>query len=176
MTINATTLLARRRDAGFTLLELLITVTIATALLVLGLPSMQQALNDNRMTAQANDLATALNLARSEAVKRKLRVSVCPSSDGANCAGPWDGGWIVFTDADADGQPDEVLRVGDASFNGILLQWDNPNNYVSYVPTGEIMPIPGDSGAAGGTFTFSDAAGAETTLNVNEFGRVKVNS
>lgn len=81
-------------DGGFTLLELLIVVSIAAILLGIAIPSFNATIRSNRLTTYANELVTALNIARSEAVKRGQEVVV--RLTGAN----WENGWQVFVDVD----------------------------------------------------------------------------
>lgn len=76
---------------GFTLIELMITVAVGTILLTMAVPSFNSLIRDNRLTTQANEFISALNLARSEAIKRGLNVTVTPS------AGNWNNGWTVAT-------------------------------------------------------------------------------
>lgn len=80
---------------GFTLIELMVTLAVAAILLGIAIPSYQNFTVNSRMASQANDLITALNLARSEAVKRGANVTICASSNGTGCAGSWEQGWIV---------------------------------------------------------------------------------
>ncbi|MES2369190.1 MAG: GspH/FimT family pseudopilin [Pseudomonadota bacterium] len=88
---------------GFTLIELLVTLAVAAILLTVAVPNYRMFVMNSRMTTQANDLITALNMARSEAVKRGASVTVCASSNStlttANCMGGWAQGWLVFTDS-----------------------------------------------------------------------------
>jgi type IV fimbrial biogenesis protein FimT len=92
---------------GFTLIELLITMSIVAMLMTVAIPSMVQFMTDSRMAGYATDVMSALNLARSEAVKRGQTVSYCQSSDGATCGGTsWDSGALVFVDVDGDGTVD----------------------------------------------------------------------
>ena len=63
----------------------MITLAIAVILLTIGVPSFNTAIKNNRLTTATNDLVAVLNLARSEAVTRGLRVTVCKSADQATC-------------------------------------------------------------------------------------------
>ncbi len=105
------------RQSGVTLLELLITIVILAIIVSIGVPAYRDLVLNNRQTGAINELITALQLARSEAVKRNATapaaVSICSSTDGSACDGLWSDGWIVFTDADGDGEledGDEILR------------------------------------------------------------------
>ena len=101
---------------GFTLIELMVTISVAAILLVIAVPNFRTFVLNNRITGQANDMMTALNYARSEAIKRGLPVSMCSSTTGAACAGvlTWGTGWIVFADPNNNGTLDAgetLLRV-----------------------------------------------------------------
>lgn len=85
--------------SGFTILELMITVAVLAILLGIAVPSFSQMIRQNRLATQTNDLLTATAVARSEAVKRGSRITLCPAN-GNNCSGTaqWDGGLLVITD------------------------------------------------------------------------------
>ena len=85
------------RERGFTLMELLVAVSIAAMLFAIGVPMFRNASLGARLSAAANNLLASVQLARSEAIKRNVRVTLCTSSDGATCAasGGWEQGWIV---------------------------------------------------------------------------------
>lgn len=132
-----------KRSRGFTLIELMITLVLAAIILALGVPGFQDIVRNNRAATQSNELVAALSLARSEAVKRGARVSLCPSTDQASCTGgtDWAGGWIVFRDIAAnDGAPPVVeappIRVwGPLAGNAALT---GPAN-VRYRPLGDVI-------------------------------------
>jgi type IV fimbrial biogenesis protein FimT len=86
------------KEPGFTLVELLITIVVLTIVLAAGVPAFQSFIKNNRVTAQANDLVSTIQLARSEALKRGTNTVVCASDDQAKCTGKdtWSDGWIVF--------------------------------------------------------------------------------
>jgi type IV fimbrial biogenesis protein FimT len=92
------------RTRGFTLIELMVTVTVLAILLSIGIPSFSDVIRNNRTAAATNSLVTSLNFARSEALKRGMPVTVCPANDAVNptdCDGNstgWDKGWLVFSD------------------------------------------------------------------------------
>lgn len=83
-----------RWHAGFTLIELMMTVALAAIVLALAAPSLRDLVQNNRVTAHANALAGALALARSEAVRRGGPTSVCADAAG------WQQGWSVRAGSD----------------------------------------------------------------------------
>jgi type IV fimbrial biogenesis protein FimT len=117
---------ARRFLRGLTLVELLFTVALAALLLGLAAPSMAAIVNQTRLTGAANTFMASLRLARSEAIRRGGRVTLCKSSEGARCAsaGGWEQGWIVFHDTDGDGVVDpgeHLVQHTEAQDPGIML-------------------------------------------------------
>src|SRR5688572_3370131 len=92
--------------AGFTLFELLIVLAIAAILLGLGAPSFSDFRRNARLTSAANDLLAAAQLARTEAIKRQVPVSICPAAGvGADtvCGTTrYERGWITFVDENGD--------------------------------------------------------------------------
>jgi type IV fimbrial biogenesis protein FimT len=98
-----------KRSRGVTLVELMIALAIAAIFLTLAVPGFSDLLIRNRMTGLTNNLITAINYTRSEALKRGAPIRMCP---GDACNGSWGGGWVVFSDANANGVADtgEVLR------------------------------------------------------------------
>lgn len=87
----------RGRQRGLTLIELMVGVSVLAILSTVGVPSFLGAVHNAEVAVIANELTLALNLARSEAVRRGEDVRLCASADGATCAGEWRQGWIVRT-------------------------------------------------------------------------------
>ena len=75
----------KREQGGFTLLELMVTLAVASILAVIALPSFRDLLRKNQVSSANNALLADLSYARSEAITRGNIVSICPSSDGATC-------------------------------------------------------------------------------------------
>jgi len=91
-----------KKYAGFTLIELMVTVLLIGILLSVGMPSMKTFFQGNLVVEASNELVSTIHMARSEAIKLNSRVSICESSDGETCSatGSWRQGWIAFVDAD----------------------------------------------------------------------------
>ena len=71
----------KSRSRGFTIVELMVTLSIAALILAIGAPSFNEFRRNNRLTGTANDFLGAVQTARTEAIKRQLQVSVCPSAN-----------------------------------------------------------------------------------------------
>lgn len=92
---------SRVRVQGMTLVELMLVVALLAIFTVVAVPGFQSLQQRTQMRTEATRLLAALNLARSEAVRRNQPVSLCPSSYAVSgtldCDGSYDGGWIVFS-------------------------------------------------------------------------------
>ncbi len=66
---------------GFTLVELLVTLVVGAILLTIAIPCYAFLVNSSRLAAATNELVTALQLARSEAIDGGVRVTVCKTSN-----------------------------------------------------------------------------------------------
>lgn len=116
------------RREGFTLIELVITIAIASILTAIAIPSFQYVTTDNRMSGEVNDLLGVMQYARAEAIKEGNDVVVCSSTNGTSCSGAakWQTGWIVFSDPDNNG----TLEAGEA-----ILRYHN-----AFVGTDTFVP------------------------------------
>ncbi len=79
---NTINRLDSRSNRGFTVLELMVTLAVAGVLVTVGVPGFTEIVRNNRVTAQTNELVTAINLARSEAIKRGRNVAVAVTESG----------------------------------------------------------------------------------------------
>jgi len=110
-TVPLTILASMKKSAGFTIVELMITIVVLGIALAFAVPNMQQVIMSNRLTSQLNLLSSNLALARNEAVKQNDFVIVCATTDGESCADagePWESGWMVFVDRNRDLTPDDL--------------------------------------------------------------------
>lgn len=89
---------ALRRNAGFTLIELMVTVAIAAVLLVVAVPSFVSYQRSSELTSVANSFVAGVNAARGEAMKRGMNAMLVPASGTS-----WSSGWTVFVDQDRSG-------------------------------------------------------------------------
>ena len=103
--------------AGFTIIELMITMVIIGVVLAIGMPSMKNLIVSQRVKTAASDLHVSLTLARSEAIKRNAQVQVVP----VNTAN-WAQGWSVKAGA-------ATLSTQDAYTN---ISFSGPAASVSY--------------------------------------------
>jgi type IV fimbrial biogenesis protein FimT len=164
-----------KRQRGVTLIELLVTLSILAILLAIAAPSFMTVIQDNRRATQLNDFVTALNYARSEAVKRGDQVSVCRSANGTACAaaGGWDQGYIVFTDTNnnrtVNAGVDTVLRVFEALTGGNTLT--STRFSITFAANSFSMNY-------NGTWTLCDSrgAGAARAVVLSNQGRVRTDT
>jgi type IV fimbrial biogenesis protein FimT len=86
-----------QREQGFTLIELMTAIAVLALLLAIAVPSFRDAALGSRLAAVANSLLASVQLARSEAIKRNVPITLCVSSDGSSCAatGGWEQGWVI---------------------------------------------------------------------------------
>jgi type IV fimbrial biogenesis protein FimT len=166
----------RRRQAGYTLGELLITISVVGILASIAVPGMQNVVLNNRRVSVSNDMAYSIQLARSEAITRNQRVIVCPSRNGTDCAGEsdWSAGWIAFNDADGDKTPGgtaESILLHSVGNDSITITPITFTDSFTYRPNGRVMGI--SVGASTGQFVFCDSRGAEhaRVLRVRSSGR-----
>lgn len=142
---------SRRSSQGFTLLELMTAIAIMGILLSIGVPTFTNMIRGSQIAAESNDLLAALNLARSEALKRGVRVSVCAlAEDLESCSDEpdWSRGWILFDD-DAGVLPgtldasDTLLQSWEAPADGVTLSTTTPVVSFSRMARTE-FPLPAD--------------------------------
>nr|WP_019560970.1 GspH/FimT family pseudopilin [Caldimonas manganoxidans] len=172
----------------------MVTIAVLAVLAVIAAPNFNDFFTRNRLASQSNELISALNLARSEAIKRGVRVTVCRTNDATAaspaCAGgsdtSWANGWIVFVDnthvggntagvIDAD---DEVLRVFGALRASTLTANNDFARGLSFRPDGSSLGINGSGSlVTAATASFSLCLdGQGRNIEVNTMGRPRLGS
>src|SRR3546814_12176897 len=79
----------KNRAAGLTVLELLITLTVASVLTSIAIPSYQRINAQNRLATSTNQLLMAMVSARQAAVTRNAAVTFCAGNPDDGCDGDW---------------------------------------------------------------------------------------
>ncbi len=156
------------RENGFTLVELMITLAIATILLTVAIPSFNTTIKNNRIITDANRLVSSVGLARSEAVKQGRSATVCVSSDQATCTGEtdWTLGWMVWVDVNGNA----VLDAGEE--RGFVAAF--PGNSVTFTSAASQIQFTSQGAAtAAATLDLCDDRAGETgrRINVSNTGR-----
>lgn len=127
-----------RSNSGFTLSELIVTLAVVAIALSVAVPSFQTQILNNRSIALGEDFASAINLVRSEAVKRAGRVSLCASKDSETCTGNWTEGFIAFVDTattDTDALPEVglVLHVWEKQDSNAVINVSSGSDTPSFI-------------------------------------------
>jgi type IV fimbrial biogenesis protein FimT len=106
-----------KKQSGFTLTELLITLAAAGVLASMAIPSFRTTIQNGRLVTQANDILGSLVYARSQAVTTARNITVCSSTDLSTCStsNAWASGWIVCQEADA-----KTTSIGCATGSSVL--------------------------------------------------------
>ena len=141
---------------GLTLAELLLVLGIVSLLAVIAVTHVPGMIQSARMVSDVNRFVTALHLARSEAVKQRRHLVLCPAASGAACAkrADWANGWLLFSsDNNREREPEEALILQEAPLGaGIAMHSGGYRKRIVYQPDGS-------SGGSNSSFTFCDRRG-----------------
>ena len=163
-----------KKNSGYSLLELLITMALVAVVFAIGVPSMTTFIQNDRLVTQINTLVGHPSYARSEAVKRSQQVGVCVSSNATSCTGGtnWENGWIIYVDIDGNGTFDtgeQVLRAhqqleGTSTLTPATIGTQVIYDYRGFVDAGSV-----------GSFSLCDDRGATygKAISISPTGRVR---
>lgn len=165
-----------RYSRGYTLLEMMVTVSIIAITLGMAVPSYRNLTQNESISSAANQLLGAMRFARSEAVKRKAPVKLCASNGGQQCAGVagnWVNGWLIYVDSNDDdvfNDLDVLLKVMHPESDNFSIAPDAVSfeSSVTFFAKGEVL--------IASKFAFCDDRGEEfgRNLSLSLSGRAKV--
>lgn len=177
--------LGTRAEKGFTLLELMVALTVASVLVVIAVPSFRDLLRRNQVSSASNALLADLSYARSEAITRGSIVSICPTSDGSTCADTqaYESGWLVYTYSpghsvaatayDSSEPTTNLLLRYTTTREGVSVQADS-EDIISFGSQGQTLPTGSThafwtcfrpKGESGGGSSTPKVPGSELTVN-----------
>lgn len=161
------------RTQGFTLIDLIIALSVLSILLTIGLPSFSSQIQQMRVKTAIFALQESINLTRTQAVSANKRATIRKQNQ-------WEDGWEIFIDKDNDGVRDsneDIVQLHE-KLKGIRIIANRPiQNYISYIPTGESRNASGTNGGGfqAGTFTICPIAkGKGFSLVLARGGRVRM--
>ncbi|MCK5895787.1 MAG: GspH/FimT family pseudopilin [Cocleimonas sp.] len=154
-----------KKKQGFTLIEAIATIAVASILLGLAIPSFSNMIERNRISSATHEFMAAMRLSRSEAITRIIPVSLCVSNTGTSCdttLGNYAKGWVVFSDCDGNGAFDAVTT---CDFDGDGI---NDADTVINVHSGVKKIVILGSGTTINKFTY-DVSGRPNTVPPTDF-------
>lgn len=167
--------LALSQWRGFSMVELMVVLSIATILLTIGIPSFRSFIQTQRITTTVNDFFAAINLTRSEAIQRGARVDLVPLGDGSD----WTKGWIVFVDENDNQKPDSgektIFSHGPVP-DGMTIKsnfTDATGKYIAYNGTGRTRINANSQTPQSGTLSFT-LEEQNRQIKINFLGRPRV--
>ena len=151
-----------KRESGFTLIELMFVLAVASILLSVAVPALQSFSSNAKQTGAINDFVSSMHLARNTAITTNARVTMCASSDAATCEDvSWDSGWILFRDSNSNQAVDgteAIIGTGSPS-DGLNIASSEYGRFLMYRPSGRVMNA--SVGVNTGEFTVCDKRGAD---------------
>jgi len=139
------TLLIRNKTSyGFTLVEVLVVLSITAIIVGAATPSFMNIVANNRVASASSELVIALNLAKSEAVRSGMTTVLCTSQTANQCndAANWSDGLILFQDNDNNGSVsnnERVIKVIPASDNSLEFAYIvDSTNKINFRANGQI--------------------------------------
>lgn len=128
-----------KKDHGFTLVELMITLAIVAIIATVGFPGLRDLSSNNKLMTNANDIVATFHQARSEALRRSTTVTIqaCkPGCDPADAgARAWTNGWRIWVDLDGD----DTLDI-DTDDNAAGVDADGDGNIHEQIALHDAMP------------------------------------
>lgn len=160
-----------KKEKGFTLIELMVVITVVSTMMVIAVPLLKQSMINNRLMFEAQSLYNTLSFARTEAIRRNDYVSVCPSNNGTSCNGSdYSKGIIVYLNSSLSGlnNQNQIIKVYDqwsGNDNGKIITGATTFNGAGYLQTNTINNL-----------LVCNPSYKSYTININLLGKVTINS
>jgi type IV fimbrial biogenesis protein FimT len=158
----------RYKQFGFTLLELMICISLIAIISTISVPHIQTLLYNQRRAAALQRLKNAIYWARSSALYLQQPVVLCPSKNKTDCTNNWLEPLILFTDVKTKAKRDagdKLLRIISSLHDGQLTFKAFPTaRYLRFLPNGF-------TGQQAGSFYYC-YRGAGWQLTINKGGRI----
>ena len=159
-----------KTSAGFTLIELMIVLAVIVILTTVVTPNFGPFVQQSRMDSIQGRLLTSVSMARSEAIRRDVQVTVCARNTTENmanysCGSSWANGWVVVAGT-------EAVRVEEPPAAVITLTGSDEDGSITSIAFESSGLLSGGSDVC-----FSADDGDSDTdvryLQVNQFGRIR---
>ena len=160
---------------GFTAIELMVTLAIAAILMAIGMPSFSGIIKNQQIQTTTSDFLVAVNLTRSEAIRRGTRVDLIPAEGGAD----WGKGWVIFVDRNDNLQPDndeEIIFTHGPVQKDLTIEsdlTDSSPKYLAYNGQGRTRTNQNSQQPQSGNVTFT-LDGQVRKILINFLGRARI--
>lgn len=134
------------KNTGFSLIELMVCLSVLAILITFAVPSANQLIRENTRIAATNGYFGLFAFARYKAAISRKATTLCPLDDTGTCHDAWNQPVSVFPDNDRDGKPDNgtvwrVLASPPKAFR--VFSRTGGKGYFRFYPTGETHGLPG---------------------------------
>lgn len=161
----------KRFISAFTLIEVIISLTIIVITAAFILPSVNNFLIDNQDKVALRQIVNAISFAKSESQTRNISISICKSDDQKTCGRHWENGQLIFLDEEGDGvvhHAKQILTILKPALHG-RLHW---RSFPLHKPFLTFSPI--ELKENNGTFWYCRNAAAKWAISINQAGRARV--
>ncbi|RYF02014.1 MAG: prepilin-type N-terminal cleavage/methylation domain-containing protein [Comamonadaceae bacterium] len=134
------------RAPGFTLIEMMVTISILGVLTALAAPSFTDLIDRWRVIETAESLQSTIYIARSEAIKRGGRIVIQKITNGTDgctlspTTQDWGCGWFVYVDTNGNGKWDAEAN-GKPGEEILMTTKTSPNTYVTRSTNGKNLKV-----------------------------------
>lgn len=137
-----------RRESGFTLIELMMTMVILGLLMMIGVPQFRVWMQNVQIRTAAESVLNGMQTARNEAIRRNEAVQIKLTTGS---------GWIINTKADPDADPPVMKRAHEeGSDNASLTVTPGGADTVTFTALGRVDTTNQDGSAIMNSIVFDN--------------------